>query len=230
MQHYVPVRSQPLTLSSSTEAQTYLLFGVAMALTVVGVFAGMAGAVTILSSGVHFVLLLVEIAIIISAPWWMSKTPLNYLLFGLFPLLSGITITPYLLFVLTGYANGGTILVNALAATASMALAAGFFAKVTSWNLSGMARGLFFALIGLLCFGLLQLFFPSLRGTQMELFASGAGVVIFALFLAYDVQRIAHMGKVGANPFMLALSLYLDIFNLFLYVLRFMVALSGERR
>ncbi len=37
-------------------------------------------------------------------------------------------------------------------------------------------------------------------------------------------------GSLGANPFLLALSLYLDIFNLFLSVLRFMSVLSGERR
>ena len=43
-------------------------------------------------------------------------------------------------------------------------------------------------------------------------------------------QRIESQGRMGANPFMLALSLYLDIFNLFLFILRFMTALSGNRR
>jgi FtsH-binding integral membrane protein len=77
---------------------------------------------------------------------------------------------------------------------------------------------------------LLQVFVPAFRTTQMELMISGAGVVIFGLFTAYDMQRIAQMGKMGANPFMLALSLYLDIFNLFLYILRFMLVLYGDRR
>jgi FtsH-binding integral membrane protein len=54
--------------------------------------------------------------------------------------------------------------------------------------------------------------------------------VIFALFTAVDIQRVKMLGRYGANPFLLALSLYLDIFNLFLYILRFMLALSGDRR
>jgi FtsH-binding integral membrane protein len=87
-----------------------------------------------------------------------------------------------------------------------------------------------FGLIGLIGLSLLQLFVPALRTTGMELAISGFGVVFFAIFTAYDVQRIAKLGKMGANPFMLALSLYLDIFNLFLYVLRFMLVLYGDRR
>ena len=85
-------------------------------------------------------------------------------------------------------------------------------------------------LIGLIVIALLQLFVPSLRTGGMEIVISGIGVVLFAAFTAYDVQRVQALGRLGANPFLLALSLYLDIFNLFLYVLRFMLALSGDRR
>lgn len=226
---YSPVSSQPITLNASVEAQVYGLFAIAMGLTVVGVFIGMQFAAQLLSTGFHLFFLFAELGIIMTSGLWMRRSPLNYLLFGLFPILSGITITPYILYVLLSYANGASILLNAFAATACMAAAAGLFAKTTSWNLGVMGRALFFALIGLIFMGLLQLFFPSLRGTQTELLLSGAGTVIFALFTAYDIQRIQALGRVGANPFMLALSLYLDIFNLFLYVLRFMTALSGRR-
>lgn len=222
--------SQPIALRPSTEAQTYGLFAVAMGLTVVGVIAGMSIASFLLGSGIHFVFLFAELGIIFSARWWIERSPLNYVLFGLFPLLSGLTITPYILMILTGYANGASILLNALASTTFMAAAAAVFARTTSWDLSVMGRVLFFSLLGLIAFGLLQLFVPALRGTQMELMISGAGILIFAGFTAYDLQRIQSMGRAGANPFMLALSLYLDIFNLFLMILRFMLALSGNRR
>ncbi len=224
------VTSRPITLSASTESQVYGLFALAMGLTLVGVYIGIQFAFQILTSGVHMVLLIVELAIIFSSRWWITKSPLNILLFALFPLLSGITITPYILYVLLEYANGASILMNAFAATTCMALAAAVFARTTSWNLSGMGRGLFFAVLGLIAMGLLQLFIPSMRTGQMELLISGAGVVIFALFTAYDIQRVQQMSRVGENPFLLALSLYLDLFNLFLYVLRFMLAVSGNRR
>jgi len=227
---YSPSQTRPLAVAASTEAQTYALFALAMAITVVGVFVGMQWAVTLLSTGTHFALLLVELAIIFTAGWWSRQSPLNYLMFAAFPFISGLTITPYLLAVLAGYANGASILVNALASTACMAAAAAVFARTTSWNLLGLGKALFLGLLGLIVMGILQLIFPALRGTQTELLVSGAGVALFGVFLAYDFQRVQTFARNGASPFMLALNLYLDIFNLFLYVLRFMTALSGSRR
>lgn len=222
--------SEPLSLTPAREAQVYGLFAIAMGLTALGVFLGMMFLEIIITPGVLLMLTIAELAIIFTSRWWVDQRPLNYLLFGLFPLASGITVTPYILMVLAQYANGAAILFNAVATTAFLSLAAAVFARTTSWNLSGLGRGLFFALLGLVLFALLQLFIPALRGTQFELLISGAGIVIFALFTAYDVQRLQAMGKMGASPFLLALSLYLDIFNLFLMVLRFMTALSGQRR
>ncbi len=229
MQQFSTTRSQPLHLSASTESQIYLLFSLAIALTVVGVIAGLA-ALPMLSSGVLLVALIAELAIIFTSRFWIEAKPLNYLLFGLFPLLSGFTFTPYIVEILAGYANGASILLNALISTALMGLASAVFARTTAWNLSGMGRALFFGILGLLIFSLLQIFIPALQMPQMEMIISGIGILLFAGFTAYDLQRIQAMGKVGANPFMMALSLYLDIFNLFLYILRFMLAVSGQRR
>ncbi len=224
------LRSQPITLAASTEAQTYALFALAMGLTVLGSFLGIAGAPALLRSGMLIPLLIAELAIIFTAGWWIRKTPLNYLLFAFFPLLSGITVTPYLLSVLAGYVNGGAILLNALIATVFMSAAAAVFSRKIAGNLMHLSGMLFLGVIGLLVMGVLQIFIPLLRTGVFELVVSGGGILVFALFLAVDLQRVAAQSRVGANPILLALSLYLDIFNLFLYVLRFMVAISGERR
>ncbi len=221
--------SLPISLSASTQAQTYLLFAVAMGLTVVGVFLGMMFTVQLLTSGIHFLFAIAELAIIFTATSWMERSPLNVFLFGAFPLLSGITFTPYIIMVLAGYVNGAAILINAFLATTFLALAAAVFARVAP-NLAGLARGLLLALIGIIIFSIVQIFVPGLRTGPAELLISGIGVAIFALFTAIDLQRISYQGRLGANPFLLALSLYLDIFNLLVMVLRFMLALSGERR
>jgi len=228
--HSAPTHSNPITISSSTEAQTYGLFALAMGLTAFGVYVGSQFAEVIYGAGFHIILLIAQLAIVFSARWWVEKTPLNYILFGLFPIFSGIAITPFIHSVIIGYSNGPTILFNALSATGFMAAAAAVFARTTSWNLGVMGRALFFALLGLIAVGLMQLFVPAFRTDQFELVLSGGGVVIFALFTAYDMQRIQRLGQAGANPFMLAISLYLDIFNLFLYLLRFMLIFSGNRR
>ena len=230
MPSFEPVSSRPIVLTPSSESAVYGLFALALGLTVAGVAAGMTVARPLLESGWALALLFVELGIILSARWWINRSPLNYVLFAVFPLLSGFTLTPYLMMLLADYANGASILLNALGATACASLAAAVYARTTRTNLSFLGRGLFFALLGFVAFGLLQLFIPALRGTGAELLISGGGIVLFSLFLAYDVQRIQRLGRAGASPFLLALSLYLDVFNLFLSILRFMVALSGRRR
>lgn len=226
---YDSLSTRPLPISKSTEAQVYGLFAVAMGLTVFGITIGMRYADMLLTTGSYIFLLVAELILIFTARWWVEKEPLNYLLFGLFPIFSGLSVTPLILMVLTGYANGASILLNAVSATAFMTAAAAVFARTTSWNLGVMGKALFIGLIGLIVMGLLQMFIPAMRSTQMELLVSGAGVIIFAGFTAYDLQRISQLASRGYNPMMLALSLYLDIFNLFVYILRFMLIFSDRR-
>lgn len=225
----MPSSSQPLSLSASTQSQVYSLFTLAMALTFVGVYIGLMFASYLLTSGLHLPLIIVELGLILTAGWWSKSSPLNYLLFALFPLISGITLAPYILMITTGYVNGVSILLNAVGATVFVSLSAVVLSRIAP-NLSAWGRALFFAVIGLIVLSLAQIFVPALRTQGFDLMISGAGIVIFGLFTAYDLQRIERMGALGANPFMLALSLYLDIYNLFLYILRFMTALSGSRR
>lgn len=200
-----------------------------MGLTLFGVYLGMNFASVLLSSGVQIFFVIAELVLIVSATWWSRSSPLNIVLFVLFPLLSGITVTPYILSVLFGLSNGPAILLNAVAATVGISLSAAALARLAP-GLSAWGSSLFFGVVGLLLLSLFQVFFPALRTPGFEMAISGAGIVVFALFAAFDIQRIRRMGTLGANPFMMALSLYLDIFNLFLYVLRFMSVLSGERR
>ncbi|HLD07634.1 MAG TPA: Bax inhibitor-1 family protein [Candidatus Peribacterales bacterium] len=230
MQYSIP-GSQPITLTKTGEMQVFMLFAFAMGLTAVGVFAGNIYAPILFRGGTALLLVIAEFAILLTAPLWKDRSPLNLILFALFPLLSGITISPYLWAVSQGYANGNAILFNALVATTFMSAAAALFARTTSINLGVFGRSLFFALLGIVGLTLLQIFVPALRQSiGFEMGLSAAGVVLFALFTAYDFQRVQVMSRQGANPFLLALNLYLDIFNLFLYVVRFMTAISGNRR
>lgn len=211
-------------------AKVYGLLFIALAITLVGVVAGVTFALPILSSGWVFFLLLIELVIIWTARAWSHRTPLNYVLFATFPFISGLTLAPIILSVLLNYGNGEVILLNALIATALMTASAAVLATMTKGDLGGMmGRFLLQSLLGLIVFGILQLFFPALRGPGFEMIISGVGIVTFSLFLAYDIQRLSRRADLD-SPFLLALSLYLDVFNLFLYVLRFMLAMSGRRQ
>jgi len=79
------------------------------------------------------------------------------------------------------------------------------------------------SLIGMIITGIIGIFIP--WGNSIELVYSWFGVVLFAGFTMYDIQKLK---KYPENMYIqAALQLYLDIFNLFLYILR---AISAGRR
>ena len=89
-------------------------------------------------------------------------------------------------------------------------------------------------LFGLVGFGLLSMFFPSLMGERASFVYSIVGIIVFAGLTAYDTQNIKGMNAAGSEEtdaarrtaIFGALRLYLDFINLFLSLLR----LTGRRR
>jgi hypothetical protein len=105
MQYSIP-RSTPIALSPSSGMKVYGLFSVAIGVTAIGVYLGSMYAQTLFTGGTHLILLIAELAIIFTARLWERKSPLNVILFCAFPLISGITIAPYLWYVSKTYTNG----------------------------------------------------------------------------------------------------------------------------
>ena len=68
--------------------------------------------------------------------------------------------------------------------------------------------------------GVIGIFVP--WGSTMELVYSGIGILLFSAFTAYNMQSLKRYPE--DRYIDAALSLYLDIFNLFLFILRFMMA------
>jgi modulator of FtsH protease len=66
------------------------------------------------------------------------------------------------------------------------------------------------------------------HSTALEILISAAACVVFSGFLLYDVQRVT-MTRVTTqgNAIRLALSVYLDIFNLFLNLLMLLALTQG---
>ena len=90
-------------------------------------------------------------------------------------------------------------------------------------DLSGMARACYAALIGLIIASVVNFF---LRSSGMDFIISILGVLTFSGLTAYDNQRIRYVyessnGQVPQGWVVsLALGLYLDFINIFLYLLR----------
>lgn len=114
------------------------------------------------------------------------------------------------------------------ACTAGMFGAMALYGAVTKRNLSGMGRTLMMLLFGLIIAGIANIFFGN---STADLIISAVGVVVFALFTAYDTQRLLAEGAYltdsvdrSKGAILGAVQLYLDFLNLFLYLLRFLGA------
>ena len=81
----------------------------------------------------------------------------------------------------------------------------------------------FFALIGLIIFGIVLVFVNIPHGAVIY---SVLGLVIFAGFTMFDFQRLRTSKNMASAP-LLAASIFLDVLNVFLFFLRIF---SGSRR
>ncbi len=118
-----------------------------------------------------------------------------------------------------------TSLALTFACTAGMFGAMGLYGAFTKTNLSTLGRTLWMLLIGIIIALIANWFLGS---NTLDLVISGVGVIVFALFTAYDTQKIMQLSycededirRKGAV--LGAMSLYLDFINLFLFLLRFL--------
>jgi modulator of FtsH protease len=94
---------------------------------------------------------------------------------------------------------------------------AGFGAAgyATRRDLAPLARAAFWALIGLIIFGIVAIF---VRIPNSQLIYAIAGLAIFAVLTAFDFQRLRRTQDIRAAP-LLAASIFLDILNVFLLLL-----------
>lgn len=119
--------------------------------------------------------------------------------------------------------------VTAFLSSSAMFGGAAVYGRVTNRDLSRIGSIAVMALFGLIVAMLLNLFF---HASGLTWIISIAGVLIFTVITAWDVQRIvngqlAAMVKSAERATVLgALQLYLDFVNLFLFMLR----LFGDRR
>jgi FtsH-binding integral membrane protein len=127
-------------------------------------------------------------------------------------LLLGLAVGP----VLAVYAKTDPgVLWQAAGATGAFVAALGAYGYATRRDLSSWARGLFWALLALIVFGLIGIFVSIPHGNVIY---SVAGLVIFGGFTIIDFNRLRRANMAGAVP--IAAGIFLDVFNIFLLMLR----------
>jgi FtsH-binding integral membrane protein len=139
------------------------------------------------------------------------------LLFGL-GLLLGLAVAP----VIADYANADpSALWQAAGATAAFVAALGTYGYATRRDLSSWGRTLFWALLGLIAFGIVAIFVSI---PNENIIYAVAGLVIFGAFTIFDFNRLRRSTPDAAVP--IAAGIFLDVFNVFLLTLD----LFGSRR
>jgi len=141
------------------------------------------------------------------------RVPINYILLFLFTIAEGYSIG----FICSFYTSGSVLIVIAI--TASIVLGLTFYAMYTKSDYTLMGGIMVVLLIGLMILGIITIFFnvPFLRTLYCAM-----GAILFSFYIVIDTQLI--LGKGSARYSMddyiiAAMNLYLDIINVFLYLL-----------
>ena len=144
-----------------------------------------------------------------------SRPGLSLGLFYAFSVFEGMALG---LIVETYLASGlGTVVISAAATTGGLVMLLGAYAWTTKRDLSGLGGYLMAGLLGVVVASVVGIF---LQTPVFHLILSAATAVLFSGFVLYDVQRLRTAEGTQYDAVLLAVSIYLDIFNLFLAILR----------
>jgi modulator of FtsH protease len=172
--------------------------------------------------GLILPLFIVELGLIFAVQALREREGVNIALLYAFSFVSGLTVGP----VIHAYvgAGAGTVVIQAAAITGTMTVGLSAYALTTKRNLMALQPFLFVALLGLIVASLVNLF---IGGTVLYTLVSWAGAVLFSVLLVFDVNRTRYAADTMGNAVVITLGIYLDIVNLFLFILRI---LQGGRR
>lgn len=156
------------------------------------------------------------IGIMLALMFKQRETPINYILLMAFTAMEAYTVGV----IVTFYDKAAVM--EAFALTCAVTLGLTAYTFQSKRDFSSWGPSLFAVLWVLILAGFLQLFFPTVT---IDRLLSIGGALIFSLFIIYDTHMMMH--KVSPEDYIVAsINLYLDIINLFLYILR----IVGENR
>lgn len=142
------------------------------------------------------------------------KTPMNFIFLFLFTIAEG-----FMLATAASIYEANEVLL-AVGITAAVCLGLTLFAFQTKWDFTVLNGFLFVALLVFVIFGLIAMFF---HGKTIRLVYAAVGALLFSLYLVYDTQLMiggTHKYTISPEEYIFAaLNLYIDVVNIFLYVL-----------
>lgn len=152
--------------------------------------------------------------------YWKRKSyPTNLLFLSLFTLAEAYTISVIVSFYDTA------IVLNAVVLTGAIFVFLTLFACQTKYDFTSWMPYLFGTLWALVMFSFMYMFFP--HSSTGELIYGGVAALLFSAYILVDTQMVMRKHHVE-EEIAAAISLYLDIINLFLAILRILNANSNN--
>lgn len=187
---------------------------------------GFVGTQVVLTGGAYLIVVIAGFITLFALMALIQKSGINLFLLYLFTFLEGMGLGP-LINVYTHIPTLAPLLAEAFLMTAIVSISLGLYAWTTKRDFSRIGDYLFVGVILLLVVGLLNIFFQS--GFVMFLL-SILGIGIFSGYVLFYVQRAKYMADTMPNAIGLAVSLFLTLLNLFLYILELLTILQGGNR
>lgn len=205
-----------VTDRTSFVSKVYTTLAVSLVFCCIGAYFGLS-----MPRGLFLPVVIVEFILLFACMMLQRAYPINLVLLMLFTTCSGVTLGPVLnMYVAKGL---GGLIPQAAGITA---LTFGGLSAYVHWSkrdFSFLQGFLFMGLLAMVVVGLVSMFFHL---PLMGMVYSGAGVLLFSGYILLDTSNLLH--RYQDDQYVAAtLALYLDLVNMFLYVLRF---LSGNRR
>lgn len=212
--------------TSSFLSKVMFFFGLAILISAGGTYTGFQylGPIFIQNPWMMWVFFAAELILVLTARMWSTIRPLNYVLFAVFTFVTGITIVPLLASIILEFGGPG-IIIKAFMATTLTFTAAAVIGATSQRSFTGLGGFLMMTLVGMIVVSLIGIFIP--WSNTFEMIFSGIGVLLFTGYTLYDIQRLKQYPQ--DRYIDAALQLYLDIFNLFLYILRLVAGISRSR-
>lgn len=204
---------------------TYALLALSMVPTVLGALIGIQLKFTFFA-GSPMLSFLVFLGIAWGFMWGIGRarnSGLGVVLLLGFTFFMGLMLSR-ILQVALGFANGGTLIALAAGGTGTIFFALAGLATTIKRDLSGMGKFLFVGAILILVAAFANAFFQI---PALSLVISAVAVLVFSAYILYDLNQIVQGGE--TNYILATLSVYLDIYNVFISLLNLLMAFGGER-
>lgn len=176
------------------------------------------------ASGFSFGIVILSFVLLFAIRWAAQRSPaLGLAMFYLFTVVMGVEVGPLIKMYLH-LANGQQVVFDAAMTTALGMAVMAMVAQIARFNYQKVGNYAAAALLGLIIVGFISIFFHFLSPGVY----AWAGLAIFSVLLLVDFMRLRD-SPANSTPVFMALSIYLDALNIFLFLLQIFGNGGGRR-